>query len=128
MPAQVAHFSINAGDVPRARRFYENVFGWEFRAYGPPGFFMIETGMAPTAQPLKGSLQQRREIVPGVPIHGFECTVSVSDIHATAAAVEANGGAIVMKTCTLPGIGQLLFFRDTEGNIAGAMQYDTNAD
>jgi len=56
---------------------------------------------------------------------GFECTISVPDIQATAAAVEANGGAIVMQICTLAGIGRLLFFQDPEGNLAGAMQYDT---
>jgi hypothetical protein len=61
-------------------------------------------------------------------MHGFECTISVEDIHATAAAVEANGGTIAMSICTLAGVGQLLFFRDPEGNIAGAMQYDPNAD
>jgi uncharacterized protein len=126
--SQVAHFAINADDVSRARRFYENVFGWRFQAYGPPGFYMVDTDSAPATVPLRGSLQKRREIVKGVPMRGFECTISVADIQAAAAAVEANGGAIVMPICTLAGIGQLLFFQDPEGNIAGAMQYDQNAD
>jgi len=30
--------------------------------------------------------------------------------------------------CTLAGIGRLLFFEDTEGNLAGAMQYDEKAE
>jgi hypothetical protein len=59
---------------------------------------------------------------------GFECTVSVSDIDATAAAVEANGGSIVMPICTLAGIGRLFFFQDPERNLAGAMQYDTSVE
>jgi predicted enzyme related to lactoylglutathione lyase len=128
MPAPLAHFSINADDLPRARRFYENVFGWKFQAWGPPGFYMIDTGVSPSAPALRASLQQRREIVKGVPMRGFECTMAVDDIQATASAVEANGGAIVMPICTLAGIGQLLFFQDPEGNIAGAMQYDSNAE
>jgi uncharacterized protein len=126
--SQVAHFAINADDVPRARRFYENVFGWKFEAYGPPGFYMVATDSAPAHVALQGSLQQRRELVPGVRMTGFECSISVDDIHKTAAAVEANGGVIVMKICTLAGIGKLLFFQDPEGNLAGAMQYDKNAD
>ena len=126
--SRVAHFAINADDVPRARRFYENVFGWKFQAWGPPGFYMIDTDSPPVSAPLRGSLQQRREIVAGVPMRGFECTISVSDIRATAAAVEANGGSIVMQTCTLAGIGQLLFFQDPEGNVAGAMQFDVKAE
>jgi predicted enzyme related to lactoylglutathione lyase len=55
---------------------------------------------------------------------GFECTISVDDIQATAAAVESNGGKIVMAVCELAGIGKLLFFEDPEGNVAGAMQYE----
>lgn len=126
--SQVAHFSINADDVDRALRFYENVLGWKFQAYGPPGFFMVDERTAKATVPLRGSLQKRREIVPGVPMHGFECTVSVDDIEATSRLVQEHGGKVVMPICTLPGIGRLLFFQDPEGNIAGAMQYDKNAD
>lgn len=126
--SQVAHFAINADDVNRALRFYEKVFGWKFQAYGPPGFYMVDEQSAKSTVPLRGSLQKRREIVPGVPMRGFECTISVDNINATGAAIEKNGGKIVMPICTLAGVGQLLFFQDPEGNIAGAMQYDPKAD
>jgi predicted enzyme related to lactoylglutathione lyase len=128
MSTPVAHFSINADDLPRARRFYESVFGWKFQAWGPPGFYMIDMGKATPAPLFRGSLQQRRELVPGVRMTGFECTISVPDIQAVATAVPANGGTIVMPVCTLPSIGQLLFFQDPEGNLAGAMQYDDKAE
>ena len=125
---QVAHFAINADDVDRALHFYERVFGWKFQAYGPPGFYMVDERSASSVVPLRGSLQKRRELVPGVAMRGFECTIAVDDIDATAAALTKNGGKIVMQVCTLPGIGRLLFFQDPEGNLAGAMQYDSNAD
>jgi predicted enzyme related to lactoylglutathione lyase len=123
----VAHFSINADDLPRARRFYENVFGWKFTPYGPPGFFQIDMGPART-EPIMGALQQRRALVEGVELHGFECTIAVDDVKSTAKKIEKNGGKIVMQIVTLAGIGQLLFFQDPEGNLAGAMQYDPQAD
>jgi predicted enzyme related to lactoylglutathione lyase len=126
--SQVAHFAINADDVNRALRFYEKVFGWKFQAYGPPGFYMVDEQSAKMTVPLRGSLQKRREIVPGIPMRGFECTISVDDINATAATIEKQGGKIVMPICTLAGVGQLLFFQDPEGNIVGAMQYDEKAD
>jgi len=125
--SQVAHFAINADDLPRARRFYENVFGWRFQAWGPPGFYMIDTESAPMTVPIRGSLQQRRQLVPGLRTNAFECTISVEDIQAAAAAVEANGGTIIMPICTLAGIGRLFFFQDPEGNQAGAMHYDDKA-
>ena len=126
--SQVAHFSINADDVDRALRFYERVFGWKFQSYGPPGFYMVDEQSARTTVALRGSLQKRREIVAGVPMRGYECTISVDDIDATAKTIERNGGKIVMQVCTLPGVGRLLFFQDPEGNIAGAMQYDSQAE
>lgn len=122
----VRHFSINADDVPRARRFYEQVFGWTFQPWGPPGFFMIATGES-EGRPL-GSLQGRRELVPGRRMNGFECTIAVDDVDAVAAAVVAGGGRILMEKATIPGVGDLIFFEDPEGNIAGAMRYDVRAD
>lgn len=128
LSGNVAHFAINADDVDRACRFYEAVFGWKYHAFGPPNFVMVEMPPAGENTALRGSIQGRREIVEGVAMRGFECTIAVADIHATAEAITANGGKVVMPVCALVGIGHLLFFEDTEGNIAGAMQYDTRAE
>ena len=38
MANNISNFGINADDVPRARRFYEQVFGWTFQPWGPPNF------------------------------------------------------------------------------------------
>ena len=123
--ANVRHFSINADDLARARKFYSGVFGWGFDAWGPPGFFMIKTGDA--AAP-RGSLQGRRELIPGERITTFECTIAVDDVDAVEKAIIANGGTILMPKATIPTVGQLIWFRDTEGNVAGAMQYDPAAE
>jgi predicted enzyme related to lactoylglutathione lyase len=123
MPNNVKHFSVNADDVSRARSFYEKALGWKFTAWGPPGFFLIRTGTDEDPG-LEGSLQKRREIVAGKPIFGFECTLGVASIDETIAAVEANGGKIVMPKFHIPTVGTLIYFEDTEGNIVGAMQYD----
>ena len=123
MPNNVKHFSINADDVPRARRFYEKAFGWKFEPWGPPNFYLIKTGT--DKEPgLEGALQGRREIVAGKPMFGFECTLGVLSIDETLAAVEANGGKIVMPKFHIPTVGTLIFFEDTEGNVVGAMQYE----
>jgi predicted enzyme related to lactoylglutathione lyase len=123
MPNNLTHFAINADDTARARSFYQNVFGWQFQPWGPPDFFQISTGDK-TTPPVQGALQKRREIVPGARMIGFECSFSVADVDAVAAAVEAQGGTIVMPQVTIPGVGRLVFFKDTEGNIAGAIQLD----
>jgi predicted enzyme related to lactoylglutathione lyase len=124
--ANVAHFAINADDLNRARRFYERVFGWHFEPWGPPGFLQVFTGTE--SEPgIRGALQGRRELVAGQRTIGFECTVAVEDVDAVAAAVTANGGTIIIPRTLIPTVGHLIFFRDTEGNVAGAMQYDPSA-
>jgi len=119
----VRHFAINADDLDRARHFYQHVFGWRFNAWGPPGFYMIETGSADVPA-VHGSLQQRRELHPGVAMLGFECTITVPDIAAAERAIVEAGGTVLMPVATIPTVGHLLWFRDPEGNVAGAMQPD----
>ncbi|HEY8224180.1 MAG TPA: VOC family protein [Pyrinomonadaceae bacterium] len=123
MANNVRHFSINADNVPRARAFYEKTFDWQFEPWGPPNFYLIKTGTADDPG-VEGALQGRREIVAGKPMFGFECTLGVESIDETIAAIEANGGKIVMPKFYIPTVGSLIFFEDTEGNLVGAMQYD----
>ncbi|HVS17587.1 MAG TPA: VOC family protein [Planctomycetota bacterium] len=119
MANDIAHFAIQADDCQRAKTFYEQVFGWTFEPWGPPNFWRIHTSPAG----IHGALQERREPVTGSGTIGYECTVSVEDVHATAAAIEANGGTITMPPFEIEGVGTLVMFRDTEGNVVGAMQY-----
>ena len=123
------HFSINADDVARARRFYERAFGWKFNAWGPPNFYMIETNVKGEPPPgVRASLQGRRELVAGQRMIGFECTIAVPSIDETASAVVAAGGKVVMQKSIIVGVGGLMFFADTEGNVFGAIQPDENAE
>src|SRR4051812_35991642 len=124
MSAELAHFAINADDVPATRSFYESVFGWRFSAWGPPDFYQIRT--SPDG-PVRGALQKRRELVPGQPTIGYECTMAVDDVDAVAAAVVAAGGRLLMDRTTIAGVGDLIFFVDPGGNVVGAMRYDTAA-
>ena len=124
MANNLSFFSIHADDLDRARRFYERVFGWRFEPWGPPGFYLIHTGDAPSPGIL-GSLSNRREPLTGTGMRGYECTISVGDIDETIRAVEANGGQTIMAKFHIPTVGHGFYFRDTEGNHAGAMQYET---
>ena len=121
MPNNLAFFAVHADDLPRARRFYENVFGWRFQPWGPPGFFLIATGDKDDPG-VEGALQKRHEVVPGERVTGYECTISVNDIDAAATAVTANGGKIIMPKCEIPTVGWLIKFQDPEGNLVCAKQ------
>lgn len=123
MPSQFIHFAINAQDTERGRRFYEQVFGWRFEEWGPPGFFKIDMQAGPPVH-IIGALQQRREIEPDLSMRGYECTISVEDVEKTAGAIASNGGRIATPISAIPGVGRLFFFEDSEGNIAGAIEFD----
>src|SRR4249920_4250119 len=101
MPNNIDFFAINADDVPRARKFYEAVFGWGFEPWGPPNFYLIETGQEPIT-PVRGALQERRELARDQKMIGFECTISVENIDRTIRAIEANGGRMAAPKFHIP--------------------------
>src|SRR6266516_1206932 len=98
MSSNLVFFAVHADDLPRAQRFYQNVFGWKFQPWGPPGFFLVATGDKKDPG-IPGALQQRHDLIPGQRVNCFECTIGVDDIDAAAKAIVANGGKIILEKC-----------------------------
>jgi uncharacterized protein len=117
MPNKLAHFAIEADDVDRARRFYEHVFGWTFEPWGPPGFYLIH------GAGVHGALQSRREPLPEGR-KGFQCSFAVDDLDSSMALIRAAGGTVAAHTHTIPTVGRLVEFLDTERNEAIIIQYE----
>jgi predicted enzyme related to lactoylglutathione lyase len=124
MSNSLSFFAINADDVPRARKFYEAVFRWGFEPWGPPGFYLIAPGQEGA---VGGALQERRELVRGQKMVGFECTIDIEDIDQTIRTIEANGGRLAAPKFHIPNVGTVAYFFDTEGNVAGIRQPDKPA-
>jgi predicted enzyme related to lactoylglutathione lyase len=118
MRPRLRHFSINSDDVARGRRFYEAVFGLTFEPWGPPGFYISEDTGGGVSAAVQG-----RHTIGGEAMPGITVTFSVDDIASTVAAIEANGGTVIMPPAVIEGVGELVYFKDSEGNIAGAMKY-----
>ncbi|MDP6606533.1 MAG: VOC family protein [Dehalococcoidia bacterium] len=123
MANNVVHFAIHADDLERARRFYEQVFGWRFEAWGPAGFYRVSTGSEHDPG-IDGALHERHVPVSGGGMTCYECTVSVDSITETAALITRHGGTIIMPESEIPGVGRHIGFSDTEGNTVAAMQYE----
>lgn len=119
MTGTLRHFAINADDVDRARTFYGQVFGWTFTPWGPPGFYQTKDA----GDGVMGALQQRRDWGDRR-MHSFETTIGVADISVALAAVEANGGRVLMRPYRIDGVGEIGYFQDPEGNICGIAQYE----
>jgi uncharacterized protein len=127
MPNHLAHFTIPADDVERARRFYERAFGWRIEAWGPPDFYTVFTD----SDKPHGAIAKRSDLAaahgkpadPGSSGIGWECTIAVDNLDAIKAAIIKHGGKILHHEEEIVGVGTLFRFADTEGNVACAMRY-----
>jgi predicted enzyme related to lactoylglutathione lyase len=120
MTVATFHFEIDADEVERAKRFYEKVFGWKIRPWGPPDYYLIETDL----KGVSGDIRMRDSANVAAGRRGFVCTIGVGDVKTTTAAVLSNGGKIDTKEMRIEGVGNLAYFVDTEGNRFGVMQRD----
>jgi uncharacterized protein len=129
MTSQLSHFAIHADDLERARKFYGGVFGWTFQGIGMPMSDFCQIVPEPSENPSShiGAIQSRKFNSAPQPVIGYECSFKVDDVDAVARSVEANGGKIVLKKSAIPGVGWIVKFLDTEGNLACAVQNDPTA-
>jgi predicted enzyme related to lactoylglutathione lyase len=124
---RVVHFEIHAADPDRAIKFYQEVFGWTFQKWdGPMPYWIVITG--PADKPgINGGLVPRRDAIDGQAVIAYVCTVDVDSIDTSIATAEAKGATVVVPKMPIPGVGWLVYCKDTEGNIFGMMQADVSA-
>ena len=125
--ARIVHFEIHADNPERAIKFYQQVLGWKFSKWeGPMPYWLIKTG-PDSERGINGGLMQRRGIVDGEAVIAYVCTAEVASVDGDAHKAEAAGGTIVVPKMPIPGVGWLVYCKDTEGNIFGLMQPDPKA-
>lgn len=121
---RVIHFEIQADDIERAKKFYENVLGWKIEKWmskdqgGMMDYWGIHTGEEGTPG-INGGLYQRPA---EDKLYLYDCTVQVDDLDKAIEAVKANGGTITREKSEIPGVGLFAGAKDTEGNRFGLMQ------
>lgn len=128
MAARVTHFEIHAENPARAIEFYSRTLGWEFTQWAGQPYWLVTTGPADTPG-INGGLLPRQGAGPldGQAVNAFVCTVAVDVLDDLLGAVPAHGGSIAVPKMPVPTVGWLAYFKDTEGNIFGAMQNDPQA-
>jgi uncharacterized protein len=118
------HFEIQAENLERARHFYSSVFGWKIAKWdGPIEYWAVVTGEA--SEPgINGGLVPRQSHLEDdtSPVHAFVCTLEVDDLETYAKRIEWNGGGLAIAPKTLPQVGTLAYYHDTEGNVFGLLE------
>jgi predicted enzyme related to lactoylglutathione lyase len=121
--ARVVHFEIHCADLDRAEAFYRDVFGWEVQRWegAPIDYRLLTTG--PDDEPgINGALVQRMGEIDGQAVIAYVNTIQVDDLAAVERRVADGGGQVALARQEVPGVGDLCYFKDTEGNIFGALQ------
>lgn len=114
---RVQFFAIPAEDTARARSFYQQVFGWEFRLgweYDSPAgresFWAARTG--PASEPgIDGGLVKRE--YSGQPI---SVAIGVPSADDYLSRIEAHGGRTIVPKSQLPDGSWFALCQDSEGN------------
>ena len=118
---RIIHFEIPTDKPKEAMAFYENVFGWNYHQWGEHEYWLTTTG-EDSKPGINGAIMRKKD--PKQPVVN---SINVVDIDKSIAAVEANGGKVVVPKATLPGVGYLAYFMDLDNNIFGIIQDDKNA-
>ncbi|MFW9935671.1 MAG: VOC family protein [Candidatus Thorarchaeota archaeon] len=120
---RVIDFELPADNVDRIAIFYKTVFGWKVEKWpGPVDHWFLITG--DESEPgINGSFGKREEFPEGTPVN----VIGVDDIDKYMHLIKANKGTLVGDKITIPGVGYYQYFKDTEGNLLGIMEYDSTA-
>lgn len=120
---RVTHFEIQADDIARAQKFYEDAFGWKISKMKKKGddgmdYWMITTG--DSVPGINGGLYQRPK--KNDKLYLYDCTIDVLDIDKAIDAVKMHGGKITKEKMEMKDLGFFARAEDTEGNRFGLMQ------
>ena len=132
MKNRVVHFEIQFDDIERAKKFYGDVFSWEFQAWpmGPETYWAIMTAEKDSKESGINGGFVKRPCPPPRPEQGtnaFVCTIQVDSFDEIAKKIEDAGGKVAMPKFAIPGVAWQGYFLDTEGNTFGIHQADSNA-
>jgi uncharacterized protein len=113
--ARVVHFEIMATNPERAIDFYKKVFGWKITGDAGENYWIAKTGDE-YEQGIDGAI---------LGVKGDSSLVNiieVSYIDDAIKKIEEYGCRIVIPKRSIPGVGTVAYFRDTEGLLVGLLE------
>lgn len=101
---RIDYIELPAADLEAMKRFYGDVFGWEFQDWGPDYVSFADGRLA-------GGFRRESEVAPGGPL----VVMYAVDLEGCEAKVRAAGGTTVKEIFSFPG-GRRFHFRDPAGH------------
>jgi predicted enzyme related to lactoylglutathione lyase len=125
MPTLV-HFELPADDIERAKKFYTNLFGWNIEKWeglaNNMEYWTINTTDDKGNKGVDGGIKKRMH--QGQHITNY---VDVKSVDEYSLKIEILGGKIIVPKTPVLGAGYFATCLDTEGNIFGIFEVNTNA-
>jgi predicted enzyme related to lactoylglutathione lyase len=115
MPNPVVHFEIVGKDQQLLEGFYKDVFGWKITPM-MEGYSLVDT-MSKPGSGIEGGIGAGEESHRHLTFY-----VSVADINAALATIEAKGGEKSFGPQPIPDGGMIAGFHDPEGHLIGLVQ------
>ena len=119
--SRIVQFELPAKDPESCQAFYSQVFGWEFRHWAEGNCWLTKTGK--DELPGINGVMVRKQ--PGHEI--LSQTLLVKDLDQVARAILDHGGEVLTEKQLIPDVGWVIYFKDTEGNVMGALEADPYA-
>ena len=121
---KVVHFEIPADDTKRAKKFYNETFGWQMQDLPEMNYTMLTT--VPTDEKhmprepgaINGGMYKREKHFSKSPV----VVIGVSSVDDSVKKVEAAGGKVVKPKMQVADMGLYAQVTDTEGNTIGLWQ------
>ena len=121
----IVHFEIPSDDVERAKKFYNDLFGWTIEKWAgtvdcqltsaatgqPMEYWMVTTIDDKGNKALGGGMMKR--VQPGQQITNY---INVRSVDEYSEKVEKLGGRVVAPKHAVPGMGYFAICLDTENN------------
>lgn len=119
---QHGHFSWNelmTTDVPAAKLFYSDMFGWSYEDMNPNG---MDYSIASAGETQVAGLMPIPEEAKGMPPM-WGSYVTVDDVDAAAKQVVELGGKVLSDAMDIPEVGRLIFIQDPQGVVLSIITY-----
>jgi predicted enzyme related to lactoylglutathione lyase len=132
----IVHFEVPADDIERAKKFYNELFGWKIEKWPstddsqltsaadgqPMEYWMVTTTDDKGNKALGGGMMKRQ-----MPGHQVTNYIGVESIDEYSSKVEKLGGKVVASKHAVPGMGYFALCIDTENNNFAIWESDENA-
>ena len=129
MPTLV-HFEIPSDDLERSKKFYSELFGWNFEKWSGPEslpegmeYLIITTADSKGNKSIGGGMMKRQNSQQ----QGMTNYIDVKSVDEHSDKVMQLGGKVVIPKKSIAGMGYFAVCLDTENNTFGIWETDPNA-